>query len=144
MTLNPTSPVLRHAIAYWQGKAAEVGGVPRRRDIDVLELRPSMGHMLLLGVEDPIEDSRYLVFGTVLIEYFNEELTGVRLGDTGGAKNRILIEEYRRVVQTGEAMMFSNEPIIGNSVFRYEKVAMPLKNDAGKIGFILAVIDQLP
>ena len=79
----------------------------------------------------------------MLVEYFNEELTKQRLGDTGGAKNRVLIEEYAEVVRTGAAMMFSNEPVIGGSVFRYEKMALPLLNDDGGIGYILAVIDRL-
>jgi hypothetical protein len=144
MTPNPSRPALRHALDYWQRKRAELGRLPRWREIDVAGLKPSMGRMLLLELAQPIEDSRYRVFGTVLVEYFKEELTERRLGDTGGAKNRTLIAEYAEVVRTGAPMMFSNEPIIGSSVFRYEKVALPLLNDADEIGYILAVIDQLP
>ena len=140
---DPDSPILRHALQYWLARAAAAGGVPYRRDIDVIDLKPCMGHMLLLAVAEPIEASRYRVFGTMLVEYFKEELTGEQLGDIGGAKNRTLIEEYREVVRSGEAMMFVNDPVIGKSVFRYEKVALPLKGDDGGIGYILAVIDQL-
>lgn len=143
MIQEPTSPILRYAVEYWYGKVAQTGGVPHRRDVDILDLKPCMGHMLLLEVAAPLEDSRYLVFGTMLVEYFNEELTGERLGDSGGAKNRTLIEEYRKVVRTRTSMMFSNDPIVGGSVFRYEKVAFPLCDDAGAIGYILAVIDQI-
>jgi hypothetical protein len=143
MTLDPKSPILRIACEYWQAKAMHAGGLPHRHDIDIQELKPCMGRMLLLGVAEPIEDSRYIVFGTILVDYFNEELTGERLGDSGGAKNRTLVEEYRNVVQTGAAMMFSNEPLVGGSVFRYEKMALPMRDDAGGIGYILAVIDQI-
>lgn len=138
----PESPILKYAFDHWQRKAAEVDGVPRRRDINVLDLKPCMGHMLLLEIAEPIGDSRYLVFGTMLVDYFNEELTGQRLGDTGGAKNHILIEEYREVVRSRGAKLYLNAPVIGKSVFRYEKIALPLRDDDDGIGHILAVIDQ--
>ncbi len=143
MSLSPISAPLRHALDYWQDRRDAAGGLPHRRDIDIAALKPCLGRMLLLEIADPIEDSLYLVFGTVLVEYFNEELTKQRLGDTGGAKNRVLIEEYAEVVRTGAAMMFSNEPVIGGSAFCYEKMALPLLNDNGGIGYILAVIDQI-
>lgn len=144
MEISPSSPILRFALEHWQGAAARAGGIPRRADIDIVALKPCMGHMLLLDIAEPIEDSRYRVFGTVLVEYFNEELTGERLGDTGGAKNRVLIDEYSAVVNRAEPMMFSNDPVIGGSVFLYEKVALPLRSDTAAVGHILAVIDQLP
>jgi hypothetical protein len=143
MLSRPASPIVRYAIDFWQAKVAETGDVPYRRHIDILDLKPCMGRMLLLDIANPLEDSRYVVFGTMLVEYFNEELTGERLGNSGGAKNRTLIEEYRKVIQSGEAMMFTNDPIVGGSVLNYEKVALPLRNDSGELGFILAVIDQI-
>jgi hypothetical protein len=144
MAIVPHSAVLRHAYDYWLKQYDVVGGVPRRTDIDIAALKPCLGRMLLLGVADPLEESRYLVFGTTLVTYFREELTGLRLGDTGGAKNRVLIEEYRELVRRAEPMMFSNDPVIGGSVFSYEKVALPLRGPDGGVAYILAVIDQLP
>jgi hypothetical protein len=144
MEIVPTSPILRFALDHWRAVAESVGGLPRRDDIDIFDLKPCLGHMLLLDIAEPIEDSRYRVFGTMLVEYFNEELTGERLGDTGGAKNGVLIAEYRQVLRRAEPLMFSNDPVIGGSVFLYEKVALPLRGEDGGVGHILAVIDQLP
>lgn len=145
MTLvcEPTSPFLQHAFDYWQRKYAASEGLPYRRDIDIVDLKPCLSRTLLLELAVPIENSRYRVFGTQLVDYFNEELTNQLLCNVGSVKNRILIDEYAAVVGSGEARLFSNDPVIGDSVFRYEKIALPLLRDDGEIGYILAVIDQL-
>lgn len=73
---------LRRLHDLWHAKKGR-RGLPARADIDVLELKPWLGHLILAEVRegDGDYDFRYRVYGTVLAGWFGRDLTGRTSGE---------------------------------------------------------------
>ena len=67
-------PALRGLWSYWNGKRID-GRLPGRAAINPFELRPWLGHLLLMDVIDNGRDFRYRLHGTVLVQLFGADLT---------------------------------------------------------------------
>ncbi|HZD26471.1 MAG TPA: PAS domain-containing protein [Alphaproteobacteria bacterium] len=139
---NPSRwlPSLARLYRYWSGKRPPGGGLPRRADIDPLEMRAFMGHLLLLDLAEPLEDSRYRLFGTMLAGYFGTDLTGMRLKEIPAAHPDTILEEYRQALELGDATLTRNRAKLGSSVRLYEKLMLPLAGPDGRIAGFLAAI----
>src|ERR1700736_619243 len=68
-------PVLRAALAYWEGKRGD-RPMPQRGDIDPDELRPVLSHLQITEVIDGGSRFRYRLVGTAIVEAFGAEFTG--------------------------------------------------------------------
>lgn len=142
MIASISSAKLRHLHDYWQARRVAGGGLPRRRDIEVQDLKPCLGHLLLLDIATPIERSRYRLFGTALVQFFGEDLTGKEIIDVNAVSVEKLIDEYRSVADSGEPRRYVNRPMLGTSVFEYEKVILPLGDGGRAVVKIIAGIDR--
>jgi hypothetical protein len=69
-------PQLRDLYRYWRGLAPG-GGIPLRRAIDPLALRPLLPHLQILEIGASPDDLRYRLAGGVIVEAFGFEPTGL-------------------------------------------------------------------
>jgi|HigsolmetaAR201D_1030396.scaffolds.fasta_scaffold53529_2 Uncharacterized protein conserved in bacteria len=89
---------LRSLHAFWDRcRAGRV--MPLRRDIDVLDLRPWLGHLMLIDVIDGGADYRYRVYGSVIASYFNRDLTGRCVSSLAPSVQEVVHAEYGYVVR---------------------------------------------
>jgi hypothetical protein len=69
-------PRLRELFRYWRGLAPG-GGIPLRRAIDPLALRPMLPNLQILEIGATPDDLRYRLAGGVIVEAFGFEPTGL-------------------------------------------------------------------
>ena len=90
---------LKSLYAYWQDKRA--GKVfPSRRDIDPIEMKEWLGHLLLIACEPGVR-YRYVVYGTHFVDAFGHDLTGRWIDQLPRDQYRLLAEEYDTVRMSG-------------------------------------------
>src|SRR5579864_8138687 len=92
------TPNLRQLYAYWEGlrRSREF---PARRDIDPLDFRYALGHVMLLDVFYQPLRFRFRLHGTALALRAGYDMTGKMADDLPNAHNRsMLIERDRKSV----------------------------------------------
>lgn len=72
--LDVQAPVLRPVLDYWMEKCRE-RPLPRRSDIDPLELKPYLRHLFLIDVL-PDAEFRYRLVGSEITERYGRNSTG--------------------------------------------------------------------
>jgi len=75
-------PRLRFLLGHWQALAAQCGGVPQRRAIDPVDLKPMLGSLMMLEVERDGYDAVYRLYGTEIAESgAGRDWTGFRVSE---------------------------------------------------------------
>lgn len=118
-------------------------GLPTRASFDPLDLKQFLGNLIILQVEPDFLSSWYRLYGTNLVDYFGVELTGIKLKDVPADHPRKIQAEYERVIDTGEPVVCKNQALIGESIYFYEKLLLPLSEDGENIKFILVSIYRI-
>ncbi|MDP6689768.1 MAG: PAS domain-containing protein [Alphaproteobacteria bacterium] len=72
--------VLRVLLTYWRG-LPRGRNLPLASKVDPLEMRPALGYVMLLDVEDDGWDYRYRVYGTSIAERSGFDATGKLLSE---------------------------------------------------------------
>jgi len=132
------TPCLRRLYAYWeerrQGRA-----FPARRDLDPLDFRYALGHVVLLDVlRDPVR-FRFRLHGSELTARAGYDMTGKLVDELPNPKNRaLLIERCHMLVETGQPVAVIDERLLGQRRFGYEAVWLPLADDGEHIDMLMA------
>ena len=79
----PLSAAQKEVLEYWYSKS-NASAPPRRSDIDVLDLRLHMPHIMMFDVERDPDDFRYRLVGTRVRENSFEDYTGKYLSELEG------------------------------------------------------------
>lgn len=87
-------PRLAFLLRHWQSVAATRGGVPGRDDIDILDLIPVLGNLLMLEAEREGFDAVYRVYGTAVADRAARDWTGFR------------VSEMNRTTRTPAALLY--------------------------------------
>jgi hypothetical protein len=83
---------------YWCDKRGD-RAMPSRSDIDPVEMRPLLPHLMLLDVVDGGRDFRYRLVGTEIERNFGPPLTGRLIGDVlSGDYLAYILALHRRVL----------------------------------------------
>lgn len=127
-------------IGYWAGKR-QGRRFPARADFDPLELKPLLGHLLMVDVVREPEDAprfRYRLFGSEFVFYHGADLTGRWLEDIAnpGFRNELL-DYYRSVANDGEIRTISYDYIVGDKRHRFQAVLLPLAADGKMVNIVL-------
>lgn len=136
-----THPKIHRMHAYWLSKR---GGreMPRRADIDVLDLRDCLGNLCLLDVvgEAP-RRFRFRVDGSNLAALTGFELTGKFVDDVPDAGYRdFLTALYERVCATRVPVFLANAEDWNGRGIEEISVTLPLSSDGGNVDGILDAI----
>ncbi len=129
-------PKLRELHGLWQHKR---GGrpYPQRKDLDVIELWPWLGNLMLIEVEDGGTDYLYRVYGTVLADYFSRDLTGRRTSSLSADVQAVVRGEYGRAIDKGQPIVVTRDRTVQQKRIRASKLILPLGPDRGKVDHLL-------
>ncbi len=87
-------PKLAFLLEHWQALSADCGGVPERSSLDILDLAPTLGNLLMLEVEREGFDAIYRVYGTAVANRAARDWTGFR------------VSEMNRTTRTPAALLY--------------------------------------
>jgi hypothetical protein len=136
-------PILAALYDYWWRKRRS-SPVPDRRDIDPLEIGPSLlPHLGLLEIEDGAARVRYRLLGTALVERFGRDPTGLYLHDVMSGTYLEFIQSLCRDVYVHRC------PVYAESLFRWDvdghmharRLYLPLTDGGSEVA--IALIGQV-
>jgi hypothetical protein len=127
--------------AYWNSKRRGAA-IPRRGDIDPIDLKPWLGSLLMLTVLGEGDDFRYDVFGVNLVEILGYDLTRRTVRECGDLLLPQVLEEYKRLYATGQPVFVRRESPYARDHQRLEKLILPLADDQGRIAKILVALHR--
>jgi hypothetical protein len=134
-------PQLQWLLQYWAGKRAS-RRFASRTDIDPLELKPLLGHILMVDVVPQSDNApprfRYRLFGTEFVFYHGGDLTGHWLDEIANREFRDeLLDLYRAVVSEGEMRTLSYDYVVDSRRHRFQAVLLPLSSDGADVDIVL-------
>ena len=137
--MNIQHPKLLALHEHWQAKL-RVGEFPHRSDFDPFDLKPFLGHILILELAEELDESHYRLFGSKLSEYFDADLTGMRLKDIPADRPDMILLEYQNMLLAKAPLVACNQALVGSSVAYYEKLMLPLASGERPIAMVLGAI----
>lgn len=124
------SPALRDLYLYWADKW-QGARMPRRADIDPLDMPALLPMVYLVDVErDPLR-FRFRLVGTRIVSWFGRDMTGHYVAES-------IAWRYREVAETGQPSYDQlNLPGKQGRHGFYQRLLMPLAGDDGEVGMLL-------
>ncbi len=106
------APPLRFPLRHWSSLGGK-GLLPHLRQIDALELKPALGHVMLL---DPIEGGRdffYRLYGSTIAQISNLEMTGRLLSEHPASSyvTEFGIASYRAILSRPAPLFTTRKPL---------------------------------
>lgn len=132
-------PVLRGLWSYWNGMRG-AGGLPGRSAINPFELRPWLGHLLILDVIDKGRDFRYRLHGTALVQLFGVDLTGKLVSRLALADVERLLNEARVPVATRDYFYIEATVVAEKQFVAISKLVLPLATAGGDVDMLMVGI----
>lgn len=125
---------LQFLLTYWRGLRNDAGQV-KVGSIDALDMRPALGYLMLLDVLDGGTDFRYRLYGSIIAQHSNFDMTGRCLSelkpDQGvGAFFRVV---YRAVLARPEPIYTEHAPPPTIRVKLWYRLILPLFGDDGTV-----------
>lgn len=133
------SAAIRQLFVYWQSKCA-AGRIPRRADIDPIEIPGLMPNLIIADIEyDPFR-VRYRLVGTKVVEMTGYEFTGKYLDEIALPNDEgPFLECYQMACETKMPVMARGKwhhP--DNTVEEYDICVLPLSDDGARVNMALA------
>lgn len=134
-------PKVRRVYEYWLGKC-QGRAMPRRADIDPLELPGLLGHLCLVEVTAEAPPRfRYRVDGTHLAALTGFDLTGKYADQLPDAGYRAYVLELYGSVLAARAPVFrKNQEEWEDRWLAVESVTLPLSSDGARVDAILDAV----
>jgi len=129
-------PKLRELHALWERKRAD-RPLPARGDLDVIELWPWLGNLMLLEVEAGGADFVYRVYGTVLADYFARDLTGRRTSSLAQDVQAVVRAEYGQAIGNVRPIVVTRARSVQQKRVRASKLILPLGPDRKNVDHLL-------
>lgn len=133
-------------LAWWQRKAADRAGLPRRSDLDPLALGPRvLPHLLLADVRwqtDRVPRFRHRLVGTHITESLRRDYSGLDFEDCGYG------DSWQRIVDAYTRCACERRPVASRGrsqwvepdFLEYEIVRLPLLGEDGRVAMIVAAV----
>jgi hypothetical protein len=131
-------PELKDLLDFWQSRRRG-RPMPARADIDPLDLKAHLGHLLLVDVERAPLRFRYRLVGTKITDIIKRDVTGRRFDEIYSGRLLVdLIDAFSTVVETRAPLrIFSTTGHPRNDVYLYDCVLLPLSADGESVTMIL-------
>ena len=139
--------------AYWDGKRGS-RAMPRRSDIDPVEMRQWLGNLLLIDVT--VEGKFvYRLYGTRFVDNFGRDMTGRSVDDLPPEQQGRVRGDYEAVCATRlpRARLYTasfevpqRRPLqrAEPQVVTWERLVMPLSDGAERVDMLLVAAYPLP
>jgi hypothetical protein len=111
--------------------------MPLRRDIDVLELAPWLGNLMLIEVLEGGAEFRYRVYGSTLAQYYGRDLTGKTTEGVPEEARKAVRREYRAVLADGRPVVILRDREVRHRTMRVAKLVLPLSSDGAALDLLL-------
>lgn len=143
LVLDPAelSPQLGAVKAYWDAKRG-VRAMPRRADIDPVELRAHLPCIGLVDVLDDGRDYRFRLLGTEFARLFGRDSTGKTLSEVYGDGDpevlRWMMASYADTLRTKRPVLRSGTMrAVKKDFIRCDSLLLPLSEDGARANMIL-------
>ena len=126
--------------AYWAA-ARGTRALPARTDIDPVDLRFLLGHLILIDVLDRARQFRVRLQGTELERWMGGNLTGKTIDQMRSAPLAALAQEcLTRAVETRAPYHRIGEQAVDDIPRRFEALILPLAADGTVVNMLLAAV----
>jgi hypothetical protein len=115
-------------LAWWNARRG-TRSMPSRTDFEVGDLKPWLGNIHLLDVEEGGAEFRYRVYGSHLAQYFGKDFTGMTTAVVREASREIVRSEYGAVVRERRPMLVQRDRSIAGRDTPVERLILPLSSD---------------
>lgn len=138
-TVDIKRPELHRLLEYWQEKRRKHGRLPGRADIDPLEMRFALGHLILADVEPGNPPRfRHRLIGTHIVERAGYDATGLYVDQIPDADLATRVNaSYEQVVATREPVFVHIQGIVGGRQTDLQMLRLPLSATGGEIDMVL-------
>jgi hypothetical protein len=119
-------------LAWWNARCG-ARPMPSRADFEVSELKPWLGNIHLIDVEEGGAEFRYRVYGSNIAQYFGRDLTGLTTAVARSATRDIVRSEYMTVVRERRPMLVQRERSIAGRDTPVERLILPLSADGAGV-----------
>lgn len=134
------NPLLLRVFDYWRAKIKD-GRLPSRMDIDPLDLPYVLGNMILVDVERDPWRFRYRLAGSKVTSRLGIDPTGKYVDEHPDPTHRQNLQAvYTEVATTGLPKAYARDQVIDNRYRRYDVLVVPLSDETGEVGMIMAVM----
>ena len=131
------TPLLRQLYAYWDERRRG-RLMPARRDLDPVEFRFVLGHILLIDVlYDPLR-FRFRLHGSELVFRAGYDMTGKMVEELRRPENRaVLVRRCQELVRSPVPFAQRSERVVDGRMMRYEVVWLPLSEDGERVTMLM-------
>jgi len=132
---------MRFIIEYWERLQAEAGGaMPPASAVSPFDLKPVLGHVVLIDVLDDGWDGQFRVYGTKVAETYGRDMTGRRVSEIdGGNYVSTFFRCLYRAAWLRQLPYYTHHyPPPHVAVESWQRVALPLAGADGKVSRFLA------
>lgn len=129
-------PMLRRLYSYWIRQCGE-RRMPRRRDLDPVEMSFALGNLILVDVERDPPIFRFRLYGTNVARYFGDDLTGRTTGVFDDVLRDAIEGPYRRAIGETKPLYCEHLYDDGKRLIRTTKLVLPLSEDNDLVNMIL-------
>jgi hypothetical protein len=139
MPFHDADPRLHQVYQYWQQKRG-ARPMPSRRDIEPVEMRTLLPHLMMIDVE-PGPRFRYRLFGTAVVEAFGSDPTGKCVDEVMiGAYKTFLLGLYGDLV-VSKKPIYSTSNYGGkrDTMLWTQRLMLPLSSDGTAVDKVLAI-----
>jgi hypothetical protein len=134
------TPRLRRLYAYW-AESRRGREFPARRDIDPLDFRYVLGHVVLLDVLYQPLRFRFRLHGTTLALRAGYDMTGKMADELPDAKNRaMLIGGCRAVIERRQPSVETGTRLVRQRPLSFEALWLPLSEDGERISMLMGAL----
>ena len=137
-------PMLRSLKAYWDRKRG-VRPMPRRADVDPLELRPHLGNLVMIEALPDLDDYRYRLIGTNVAGRHGRDSTGKTVRELYEQADPIVFDWSMAVLN---ATVANQRPVRATNRLRMvdrdyvasDQLHLPLSEDGKSVNMILCEV----
>jgi len=132
-------PKLQELVDFWE-KCRGGRSMPSRADIDVVDLKPWLGNLILLEVRHDPPDFYYRVFGSLISQNTNRDLTGKWLSEciAEGAAPATSQDSYLMVLKHhAPIFQVQSQEVTPGRLWQMVRVLLPLSNGNDEINHII-------
>ncbi len=131
--------VLHFLIDYWNSLRGDKP-LPAADAVSPFDLKPALGHIVLIDVLDDGWDGRFRVYGTKVAETYGRDMTGRLVSEIDGGNyvSQFFRALYRVAWQRQEAYFSRHFPPPHVAVESWQRLALPLAGPDGTVSRFLA------
>ncbi|HUK61161.1 MAG TPA: PAS domain-containing protein [Stellaceae bacterium] len=133
----------RRLVRLYQYWLAQRGArrMPSRADIDPLEMRFILGHLMLIDVSHPGPEFRVRLQGSELSWWIGQELTGMNLSDVPSLDLETLARrQFEHVVATAEPLGWIGNDAIDGIRRQYQAIILPLSSEGKFVDLLMVAV----